>query len=500
MWCLVSQPNSVILEVEVDPKAKGQECLEKVCQCLGISNESDYFGLKYHCAKGEELWLNLRNPIERQVAGMPPYRFALRVKFWVPPHLLLQDSTRHQFYLNARLDLAEGRLRVTDAEAAAKLVALLVQAEFGDHEQLACANSAYVQASQLLAASTATAAAAGAPPPPSPAPAPAPAPSRSPSPSPSPPTQAAPEETPTPTPRAPDFLRGVAARHRELQGMKPSAAEYWLLKEVSYLDNFGEEMFYSKTCSGGMAVGLGVGPHGITIYQSDSSEKQSIPYTAIQSAASQRRSFHLTYLSLDGDETLLDVKLESSQVASGLYRAITEKHAFYSCETVRSAVTAQFIRDLKGTIVSIFNEDTSLGKKYVFDIQRTCREVYDNARRALYQSGSSLFPPPEESMDDECTKSPEKCKDCSGQQCKSSQKQLVRLLEAMACRICMDRAIDTAFFPCAHVMACGECAARCERCPLCRAQIEQSRRIYLPLELQQQQLPEVVEVQAGKPS
>jgi len=31
MWCLVSQANSVILEVQVDPKAIGQECLEKVC-------------------------------------------------------------------------------------------------------------------------------------------------------------------------------------------------------------------------------------------------------------------------------------------------------------------------------------------------------------------------------------------------------------------------------------------------------------------------------------
>lgn len=57
--------------------------------------------------------------------------------------------------------------------------------------------------------------------------------------------------------------------------------------------------------------------------------------------------FHLVYLSLDGEETSLDFKLDSSQSASGLYRAITEKHAFYSCETVRSAVTAQFIRDLK---------------------------------------------------------------------------------------------------------------------------------------------------------
>lgn len=77
----------------------------------------------------------------------------------------------------------------------------------------------------------------------------------------------------------------------------------------------------------------------------------SIPYTAIQSATSQRRTFHLVYLSLDGEETSLDFKLDSSQSASGLYRAITEKHAFYSCETVRSAVTAQFIRDLKVYII-----------------------------------------------------------------------------------------------------------------------------------------------------
>lgn len=30
MWCLISQANSVVFEVRVDPKAIGQECLEKV--------------------------------------------------------------------------------------------------------------------------------------------------------------------------------------------------------------------------------------------------------------------------------------------------------------------------------------------------------------------------------------------------------------------------------------------------------------------------------------
>lgn len=30
MWCLISQSNSVVFEVRVDPKSIGQECLEKV--------------------------------------------------------------------------------------------------------------------------------------------------------------------------------------------------------------------------------------------------------------------------------------------------------------------------------------------------------------------------------------------------------------------------------------------------------------------------------------
>lgn len=105
----------------------------------------------------------------------------------------------------------------------------------------------------------------------------------------------------------------------------------------------------------------------------------SIPYTAIQSATSQRRMFHLVYLSLDGEETSLNFKLDSSQSASGLYRAITEKHAFYSCETVRSAVTAQFIRDLKVVLLAYLLEyhhysirltASSSSGHYNLDIQR----------------------------------------------------------------------------------------------------------------------------------
>ncbi|XP_059485816.1 E3 ubiquitin-protein ligase MYLIP [Neocloeon triangulifer] len=435
MWCLVSQPNNVILEVEVDSKAKGQQCLEKVCQSLGIGKEEDYFGLKYLSPKGEELWLNLRNQIDRQVAG-PPYRFALRVKFWVPPHLILQDATRHQFFLHARLELLENRLKVPDCETMARVIALVAQAEASEEE---------IPSSLMCLC-------AGAP---------------------------------------SDLYQRVAMERAKLQGMKQSAAEYWLLKEVSNFETFGQELFGAKTRVG-LGKIVGVGPHGVSLVDVETGQANNIPYTAIQRASSMRRSLHVYHLEGAGASVArLELKLDSSQAATGLYRCITEKHAFYSCETVRSAVTSQFIRDLKGTIVSIFNEDTSLGKKYVFDIRRTCREVYDNARRALYLSGEMpnvelQEPDLEGSSKAQVTCSnPGSCleEECKSSECKASRDQLSEILDAILCCICMDKNIDTAFFPCRHAISCIECASRCDRCPLCRADITEVTPIYLPSQL-----------------
>ncbi|ELU06987.1 hypothetical protein CAPTEDRAFT_41752, partial [Capitella teleta] len=98
---------------------------------LGII-ESDYFGLQYSASKGEVLWLNLRNPICRQLGGTAPYRLQLRVKFFVQPHFLLQDSTRHQFFLNVKHDLISGDLHCPDTSQLVELVSLIAQAEFGD--------------------------------------------------------------------------------------------------------------------------------------------------------------------------------------------------------------------------------------------------------------------------------------------------------------------------------------------------------------------------------
>lgn len=74
--------------------------------------------------------MNLRNHLDPH--RFPSRRLDLRVKFWVPPHLLINEPTRHQFYLHAKLDLIEGRLVVADQEVARRIIAYIAQAETGD--------------------------------------------------------------------------------------------------------------------------------------------------------------------------------------------------------------------------------------------------------------------------------------------------------------------------------------------------------------------------------
>lgn len=213
----------------------------------------------------------------------------------------------------------------------------------------------------------------------------------------------------------------------------------------------------------------------------------------------------------------VEVKLPKHAVAAGLYRSITERHAFYVCDKVRGVVTNQFTRDLKGTIASMFKEDTELGKRYVFDIQHTSREVHDQARRILHERGieTSMMHTDGSGLDELARFIPQLATansfaDDSAGCCSTSVSSMAskldlvirekeereaviercvdtRISEAMTCKICMDHAINTMFNPCCHVMACDQCAARCENCPNCRVKITSVVKIYLPTELRTSQ-------------
>ena len=85
------------------------------------------------------------------------------------------------------------------------------------------------------------------------------------------------------------------------------------------------------------------------------------------------KSMYLTIMNDLGQTYTIDFKLVSRRAANGLYRCVTEKHSFYRCDTVRNAVATQFCRDLKGTLASLFNENTSLGRS---DLQMYKPTIY----------------------------------------------------------------------------------------------------------------------------
>ncbi|KAM4705762.1 E3 ubiquitin-protein ligase MYLIP [Rhinophrynus dorsalis] len=434
MLCYVTRPDAVVMEVEVDAKANGEDCLNQVCKRLGII-EVDYFGLQYSGNKGENLWLNLRNRISQQMDGLAPFRMKLRVKFFVEPHLILQEQTRHMFFLHVKDDLLAGRLQCAP-EQAVELSALLAQMEFGDYNQ----NTASYRYQDLCT-----------------------------------------KELDTAT------LESIIAKHKNLEGLSQGSGEYQTLQLVSTLENYGVE-WHSVRDAEGQKLVVGIGPEGISICKEDLCQINRITYPIIQMATQSGKNVYLTITKESGNSLVLLFKVISTRAASGLYRAITETHAFYRCDTVTSAVMMQYSRDLKGHIASLFlNDNINVGKKYVFDIRRTSKEVYDHSRRTLYNAGIvDLIPRGEHSEPSSPLKTSDSsmncnsCENLSCQQTKALQEKLRKLKEAMLCMVCCEEEINSAFCPCGHMVCCEGCANRLQSCPVCRASVEHVQHVYLP--------------------
>lgn len=102
---------------------------------MGIICETEYFGLEHWVPNQKESrthqWINLRNRLSYDGGSSSGIQLmlALRVKFWVPVHFILQENVRNIFYMQAKADLLEGRLFPKSWSNAAKLAALLCQAD-----------------------------------------------------------------------------------------------------------------------------------------------------------------------------------------------------------------------------------------------------------------------------------------------------------------------------------------------------------------------------------
>jgi hypothetical protein len=57
------------------------------------------------------------------------------------------------------------------------------------------------------------------------------------------------------------------------------------------------------------------------------------------------------------------------------------------------------------------------------------------------------------------------------------RKELKKVSEDTACKICFSRDGDAALYPCGHVL-CDYCAHRCSNCPVCRREIQEIVKLY----------------------
>ncbi|KAL7033184.1 hypothetical protein ACKWTF_007498 [Chironomus riparius] len=490
MWYLVNLPgNKLNIAVKTEKNSIAADCLNKVCHDLDIICETDYFGLLYAPTPQDlhhntvpsniKQWINLRNPLEKRHRDEGHTMLELRVKFWVPAHLILQENVREIFYMQARQMLMDKEIFPSDWKQAAQFVALISQSEgvkfipellsengqkiISYFDECLKQKTKSIQFSKFKESFHSKRNSFD--------------------------EMLIDHTNDNEMPNDNGFLEKFiienylehmifpdnderTKEHQKIQTMTQSSAKYWFLEEFSTLQHFGEETFEGTLISESETkitqhrnekIHVAVNSQGLNIKRVESNNRFSIPFSAVESAKSLRRCFHLCYMNENFVDSNLVIKFPSHRIAGTLYRALTEKHSFYSCETVHKNVETQFIRDLKGTIISIFNDHTELGKKYVFDIRLTFRELYDNSRRILHSKGFAITTLPQ------CRQNEEK----EGNSSNDTDKRV-----DLTCSICMDQKIDTLFLPCAHLSCCKFCAEKCDICPLCRKNISSKSLVY----------------------
>ena len=207
-------------------------------------------------------------------------------------------------------------------------------------------------------------------------------------------------------------------------------------------------------------------------------------------------------------------KLKSELAAIALFRAFTEIHTFFNCNSVKNSVIEQTTRTGFGKLVTMFNSHSNIGERFLFDIIRTRRQAYSHAwtvinsqknsndkRRSLQQAqegssdGENYRPvqsplvnrrsADKEDMVINITKKPDKftMHENLDELSMSEIKKIVRDLEdSRICQICMDEEVAMAFCPCGHVVCCVECSVMCRECPICRSQITYAQRVFFSCE------------------
>ncbi|XP_025834332.1 tyrosine-protein phosphatase non-receptor type 14 [Agrilus planipennis] len=281
----VEMLDSTNIECTLSSESTGQDCLDIVCQKLGL-NQPKFFGLQYMSRSKDRYlcWLELDKPIKRQLdKHSRNLCLYLRVMYYILSgcKLLNDEVTRYHYFLQLKMDVIDGRISCTPQQAV-ELASYCMQAEFGNYD-VERHTAHYLKDFQLF-----------------------------------------PKSFTDPT--LLETLTDAAIRqHAALHSLPQGTAEEYYICACQKLDGYGQELFSVKDHSNEDAV-LGVSLTGVTVFYPNGKEGRSYGWIDISNVINHKRDFAIE--SVIGSERT-EFHFSDVECAKNAWRFCVLQHMFY---------------------------------------------------------------------------------------------------------------------------------------------------------------------------
>ncbi|CAL8076858.1 unnamed protein product [Calicophoron daubneyi] len=303
-------------EVYVPEDATGKWLFDEICRRQGITEEREYFGLRYlereMLSSPTKQWLDLSRSVEHQLKNTHPRVVSFRIKHYPadPAADIKLPKTYYLLYRQLRRDLCSGRL-VAPPDEMIRLGALVMQVELGDSSaqdppQISAKNEVeqtYLSDFKVLHNHT----------------------------------------------RRTESL--LLEEHKKLEGMLPSEAAGELIQLASSLETYGVDPIRVKTKGyGSRPIHLGLTHRGVAEFVSQRCQKLYLWPNIVWMKCDGRRFIlaHAKPTSNKRKQTIETVtfKCETAAVARALWEWASDRHLFLTLDKSSAAKPVKSKRGL----------------------------------------------------------------------------------------------------------------------------------------------------------
>ncbi|XP_063701714.1 tyrosine-protein phosphatase non-receptor type 21 [Culicoides brevitarsis] len=349
--------DSSTIDCTLSSESTGQECLDNVCQRIGIA-QPEFFGLKYlfkssnssssnanllqNSVSNEYRWIELNRPLNRQLEKHAANTkiLYLRVMYYVISGISLihDEVTRNYYFLQLKNDVVDGKLEC-DVDKAVHLSNLARQAEYGNHQERHTVE--YLKT--LLSF---------------------------------------PNDLIDSHETREELTERVILRHKELHNISQRVAEELYIKECQQLDGYGQEPFFAKDM-GNNEITLGISCSGITM--SRPNYHKFFAWHDISNVVNHKKAFNIE---CTDPEQSIGFTLADSETGRYVWRVCVLQHTFFKNYEQKQIPTAQLTQQ------QIFQECLPESREdLVAATQQSNWNVSDNhlaASTSNFQSRNSL--------------------------------------------------------------------------------------------------------------